>query len=117
MASIYYKTIVKEEEMLKDKFKDIYINYKRKVPAILPTIFPYRRGEKWPFSFRRLIRSQEYKLFLWMIIVVIAFHLKSEFMVEHEKIDIKIIVLIVVAFLLGIIDLIGELLKWKKIDV
>jgi protein-S-isoprenylcysteine O-methyltransferase Ste14 len=115
MIGVYYQTIKKEEEMLEQKFKSEYINYKKHVPAIMPTVFPYPEGEKWSFSLKRLIKSQEYKLFLWMIIMVIAFHLKDEFLIEHETPDAKIIVLFVIAFLLGIIDLIGELLQWKKI--
>jgi predicted translin family RNA/ssDNA-binding protein len=51
-----------------------------------------------------------------MIVVVIAFHLKDELMVEHETPDAKIIGLFITAFLLGIIDLMGELLGWRKID-
>ncbi|MBU2540877.1 MAG: isoprenylcysteine carboxylmethyltransferase family protein [Candidatus Omnitrophica bacterium] len=114
IIGVYYRTIKKEEQMLEQKFKHRYIDYKNKIPAIVPAVSPYREGEKWSFSLKRLIKSQEYKLFLWMIILVIAFHLKEEFLVEHEKIDTKIIVLIVTAFFLGIIDFIGEIIRWKK---
>ncbi len=114
MAAIYYKTIKKEELMLEDKFKENYVNYKKKVPAIFPTIFPYREGEKWSFSFRRLFKSQEYKLFLWMIVLTIAFHLKDEFIREHESMDVKIWGLIIVAFILGIVDLAGEFIRCRK---
>jgi len=111
MAIVYYRTIKKEETMLEVKFKDEYFRYKKKVPAIFPTLFPYRKGEKWPFSFRRLIKNHEYKLFLWVIILMIAFHLKDEIMLEHETMDAKILMLIVVAFILGILDLVGEFVK------
>lgn len=114
MVTVYCRTIKKEEDMLEQRFKDLYVNYKEKVPAIVPTIFSYRKGEKWPFSFKRLIKSQEYKLFIWMLIMVIAFHLKDEFLVEKEKMDKKILVLIIAAFILGIFDLIGEFVKWSK---
>lgn len=114
MAHIYYRTIKNEELMLEEKFKDVYINYKKKVPAIFPTIFPYREGEKWSFSFKRLIKSQEYKLFFWMIILTIVFHLKDEFIVEHEAMDAKIWGLIITAFILGILDLTGEFTKWRR---
>jgi len=113
LVGIYYRTSKKEEQLLGGKFKQQYIEYKNKTPAILPTVSPYREGEKWPFSFKRLIKSQEYKLFLWMIILVIAFHLKDELFVEHETIDKKIIALIISAFVLGSIDFIGEIIKWK----
>lgn len=114
MSAVYYRTIKKEERMLEQKFKQQYIDYKNKIPAIVPTVFPYREGEKWSFSSKRLIKSQEYKLFLWVIIFSIAFHLKEEFLVAHEKIDTKIIVEIAVIFFLAIIDFIGEIIKWKK---
>jgi hypothetical protein len=111
MLFSYWRTMKKEEVMLEEKFKEEYLEYKKKVPAILPGIFPYRRGEKWPFSFRRLMRSKEYKTSLWIIITVILFHLKSEFMVEREKIDAKMITLIIVAVILGLSDLVGEIVK------
>jgi len=114
IAIIYYITIRKEEKMLTDKFRDVYIDYKRKVPAILPTIFRYREGEKWPFSFKRLIKSQEYKLFLWMIVLTIVFHLKDEFIIERESMDIKVWQLIIAAFAFGMLDLIGEFIKYKR---
>ena len=114
IAAVYYSTIKKEEQMLEQKFKDAYINYKKKVPAIFPTIFPYREGEKWPFSLARLIKSQEYKLLLWIIILTIVFHLKHEFITEHETMDAKIWGLIITAFILGILDLTGEFIKWQR---
>ncbi len=114
IASIYYQTIRKEEKMLSEKFREVCINYKRKVPAILPTIFPYREGEKWPFSFKRLIKSQEYKTFLWIIVLTIVFHLKDEFIAEHETMDTKIWQLIFVAFILGMLDLLGKFIKHKR---
>ncbi len=114
MASIYYKTIKSEELMLEERFKEVYDDYKRRVPAIFPTVFPYKEGEKWSFSFRRLHKSKEYKLFLWMIVLTIAFHLKDEFMIEHELMDANILRLIIIAFVLGMLDAFGEFIKWRK---
>ncbi|MDD5617654.1 MAG: isoprenylcysteine carboxylmethyltransferase family protein [Candidatus Omnitrophica bacterium] len=109
----YSATIKKEENMLEAKFGAPYLDYKKNVPMIFPALRPYRKGEKWPFSFKRLIKSQEYKAFFWMIILVIVFHLKEEFISEKEKPDAKIIGLIIAAFILGISDLIGEFIKKK----
>ena len=114
MSLVYYRTIRKEEKMLSDKFRGDYLDYKSKVPAMVPTIFPYRKGEKWPFSFKRLIKSQEYKLFLWMAVLIIVFHLKDEIMVEKEPMDSKKWLLIISAFGLGAIDLLGEFIKHRR---
>lgn len=114
IASVYYKTIKKEEVMLEQKFKDLYVNYKKKVPALMPTIFPYREGEKWPFSIERLIRSQEYKLFIWMIVLVIIFYLKYQILVKHERPNIRISGLIIAMFILIFLDLAGEFVKRRN---
>ncbi|MDD3295818.1 MAG: isoprenylcysteine carboxylmethyltransferase family protein [Candidatus Omnitrophica bacterium] len=113
LSLIYYRTIKKEEAMLKDKFEQVYLDYKKSVPAMIPKIFPYKKGEKWPFSFRRLIRSQEYKLFLWMIVVVIVFHLKEELLAERETLDFKNWFLLGIAMLFILIDLGGEFIKHR----
>jgi len=114
MAIVYYRTIKKEEVMLEEKFKDAFLGYKKKVPAVFPKIIHYREGEKWSFSFKRLIKSQEYKTFLWVIIVMIIFHLKDEIMIEHETIDVKILILFIIAFILGMLDFIGEVIRYRK---
>lgn len=114
MALSYYRTIKKEEKMLQDKFKDEYINYKKEVPAVIPRILPYTKGEKWSFSFKRLIQSKEYKLFFWIIIVVIAFCLKTDLIIEHKPMDIGMWGLIAFALMLGLIDLISEIVKRRN---
>lgn len=114
MAIVYYHTIKKEEAMLETKFKEEYLTYKKKVPPIFPKIFPYHEGEKWSFSLRRLMQSQEYKLFFWVIILAISFHLKDEFIVEHETMDAKIWGLVIAAFIFGMLDFIGEFVKGES---
>ena len=116
IVAVYYRTIKNEEGMLEKKFKDLYIDYRKRVPAIVPTIFPYRLGEKWSFSLRRLIKSKEYKPFIWVVIIIIAFHLKYTLIIKHEKIGAKALALIIVALSLGLLDLFGELMKliYKK---
>lgn len=114
IAVMYCWTMKKEEKQLEEKFGKAYINYKRRIPMLLPTIFPYREGEKWQFNFRRLIKSQEYKLFLWTIALVIAFHLKDEFMIEKEPLEAKYVGLIILVFVLPIVDLVGEYVKARK---
>ena len=114
MAVVYYRTIKKEEVMLEAKFKDAFLRYKKKVPAVFPAIFPYREGEKWSFSFKRLIKSQEYKPFLWVMILVIVFHLKEEIMIEREAMDAKICIEFIIVFILGMFDILGELARYHN---
>lgn len=113
MATVYYRTIKNEEMVLENRFKESYGNYRKRVPAIFPAIFSYAEGEKWPFSFRRLIKSQEYKLVIWITVLVIIFRIKQEIMLEHKTISAGILRLIIIAFLLGLIDLIGEVIRHK----
>lgn len=114
LTIVYYRTIKKEEAMLEAKFKDEYLRYKKKVPAVFPTIFAYPECEKWSFSFKRLIKNHEYKLFLWVIILIIAFHLKDEILIEREAMDMKIWMLLISAFILGMLDVLGELARHRS---
>lgn len=113
MLIVYRRTIRKEERLLEDNFKEEFRDYKKNVPAMLPlSLRPYPKGEKWPFSVERWVRSQEYKLLIWMVVLVITFHLKDELLVEKESLDARIVILITVSFLLGLIDFLGEFIKW-----
>jgi protein-S-isoprenylcysteine O-methyltransferase Ste14 len=114
MAAVYYITGKKEEKSLENKFKAPYLDYKKAVPAILPRVVPYRDGEKWPFSFKRLMQSKEYKLFFWVVIFVVIFYLKEEFIGEQESMNLKMWGFVIVAFLLGLTDLIWELIRRNK---
>lgn len=111
---VYRNTIRKEEKLLHGKFGQEYIDYRKSVGALFPTIFAFKGGQKWGPSLGRYLRSQEYKLVIWMIISVIAFHVKGEFLLEHEPIDIGIFGLIVVAIFLGMIDVVGGIFKKHK---
>lgn len=113
MAVVYAGTIRKEEEMLGARFRE-YADYRKKVPAMIPTPFPYRAGEKWGFSLERLIRSQEYKPLLWFPVIIIIFYLKGKFLVEKEPFDAGKAWLIAVAILLIMMDIGGEIIKWRR---
>ena len=112
---VYRRKIQEEEELLLSRFGDEYLDYKANVPALLPWKFsPYRKGEKWPASLRRYICSQEYKLIIWTIVLMIVFHLKDEFILEGEHLEINTFLLLLAAFLLGIVDVIGEFSRRKN---
>jgi hypothetical protein len=96
--------------MLLNKFGQEYMEYRKSVPVFFPTIFSFKGGQKWGPSIKRYFRSQEYKLFIWIIILVIVFHIKEELFVEKESFDMKIVFLMITAFLLGAIDLAGEII-------
>ncbi len=114
LAAVYTRTIRNEEKMLTDKFGAAYLDYRSKVPAMWPTFHPYAGGEKWPFSWARLWQSREHKLMLWVTIIVIGFHLKEEFMIEGERADAKIIGMIIVACVLGLLDILGEYIRTRQ---
>lgn len=114
MLAVYYRTIKSEERALTMKFGQAYLDYKSKVPRITPTIFRYKAGEKWPFSFKRIIENKEYKLFIWVINIVIIFRLKGYFLIDHESMDMKKMLLIGLFVFLAAIDIGGEIFKWHK---
>jgi protein-S-isoprenylcysteine O-methyltransferase Ste14 len=114
MAIVYYRTIKNEERALTERYKEAYLDYKAKVPAILPTIFPYKTGEKWHFSFARVIENHEYKLFIWVVNITIIFRLKGYFIIDREPMDTKKWLLIILFFVLGAIDIAGEAIKSKR---
>lgn len=115
LITVYTRTVQKEEVMLEQKFREAFLRYRRKVPAFWPAVFPYREGEKWPYSFKRFLRSQEYKLTIWILFIVIFFHVKEKIMVQHAPIDAKILWFVAAALFLAMIDIISEIFKWKRI--
>lgn len=114
LAAAYTRTIRNEEKMLAEKFGAAYFDYRSKVPAMWPAVRPYAGGEKWSFSLERLWHSREHKVFLWVSIIVIAFHLKEELLVDGEKADAKIMALVVTAFVLGSLDVVGEYVRYLR---
>jgi len=111
MAFVYRRTIKEEQRMLTEKFGDAFRDYMKNVPAMFPRLTPYPKGEKWPPSWQRLFESREHKVVIWMVVLVIAFHLKEEHFVEKELLDAKMVALIVGACLLGLVDLFADLFR------
>jgi protein-S-isoprenylcysteine O-methyltransferase Ste14 len=111
MAWVYRNTIHNEEKRLTECFGEAYLDYKKHVPGLFPTLIPYKTGAKWSFSWQRLWESREHKISLWIPIIMIGFHLKDELLVEHEPVDRKIILLISIIVILGLLDMIGEIAR------
>ncbi|MDE2221844.1 MAG: hypothetical protein KGK03_02110 [Candidatus Omnitrophica bacterium] len=109
----YYRTINGEQGMLAAKFKDAYIDYCRHVPAMLPSLIPYTKGEKWPFSLNRLLKSKEHKPAFWVFILLVVFYLKTRLFIEHKALNDNAWTLILIAAGLIILDVIYELNKKK----
>lgn len=107
---VYARTIGHEEKILEEKFGDSYRAYKHEVPRMIPAFLPYRQGDKWPFSFRRIIESQEYKLLFWVFILFVVFYCKEEF-AENKTFLLKQWSMAAVALALALIDLCGEYKK------
>ncbi|MBF0478048.1 MAG: isoprenylcysteine carboxylmethyltransferase family protein [Candidatus Omnitrophica bacterium] len=114
VVSVYFRTIKQEEQMLEDKFKDDYLDYKKKVPAFYPAVLAYSKGEKWPFSFERLMRSKEYKSAIWVIIFIIFIYLKTILLVQKLPMNNRLWALAAIAVLLAATDITGEIIKKGK---
>ncbi len=113
LALVYFRTINDEQGMLLAKFGESYKNYMAKIPAMIPSFNPYPQGEKWPFSLKRLIDSKEHKPFFWVIIMLIAFHLKTRILMEHKMMTPKSWFILGVAAVLILLDVIYEFNKKK----
>lgn len=111
LAVVYYRTIQQEQGMLLNRYGDAYRNYMNKVPAMIPTLIPYSEGEKWPFNLQRLVDSKEHKPVFWVIVIIIAFHLKSRLLIEHQPMTDRNWLLVTFALLLIALDIAYEFNK------
>jgi len=84
LSFMYYRTINAEQGMLLVKFKDAYKDYCKQVPAMVPCLVAYSKGEKWPFSLQRLFKSKEHKTVFWIFILLVVFYLKTRLLIEHK---------------------------------
>ncbi|MDE2215136.1 MAG: hypothetical protein KGJ95_05440 [Candidatus Omnitrophica bacterium] len=109
----YYRTIQGEQGMLSARFKDAYSDYCKQVPAMVPSLIPYGKGEKWPFSLPRLIHSKEHKPFFWVIILLVVFYLKTHLLIEHKSLNAASWLLILMAVFLILLDIAFEFNKKK----
>ena len=111
LGLVYYRTIKAEQGMLLEKFKENYSDYCRKVPAMLPRLVAYGKGEKWPFDMQRLINSKEHKTVFWIFILLVIFHLKTRLLLEHKSMTGTSWILSGVALALILLDLAFECRK------
>jgi protein-S-isoprenylcysteine O-methyltransferase Ste14 len=68
---LYVRTAREEERVLEGMFGEEYREYRRAVPAFLPTLTPYRRGEAG-FQFRRYLYNKEYQAALGVAVMMAA---------------------------------------------
>jgi len=101
LAISYYSTIEQEDCENHKRFGEKFISYKKNVPALIPTCYHYRDGDRWPFSVRRMIRNKEYGRSLVIPAVMIFFYLKEELVVERETATIKMWGLAITALILA----------------
>lgn len=113
LSFMYYRTINGEQGMLLEKFKDAYSNYCKQVPAMIPTLVPYSKGEKWPFSLQRLANSKEHKSVFWIFIILVVFHIKTRVLIEHKNLNDTALNLVTIAVFLILLDAVYEFNKKK----
>jgi len=113
LSFMYYRTIKGEQGMLLAKFKDAYSDYCKQVPAMIPCLIPYNKGEKWPFNLQRLINSKEHKPVFWIYILLVVFYIKTHVLIEHKDLNDNSWSLITIALFLIILDAAYEFNKKK----
>jgi protein-S-isoprenylcysteine O-methyltransferase Ste14 len=114
LSFMYYRTIGLEQGMLLEKFKSAYSDYCKHVPAMIPCLIPYSKGEKWPFNMQRLINSKEHKPVFWIYIILVVFHIKTRVLIEHKGLSDKSWDLVTIALFLIILDAAYEFQKKKS---
>jgi protein-S-isoprenylcysteine O-methyltransferase Ste14 len=115
LSFMYYRTINGEQGMLLAKFKDAFSDYCKHVPAIIPTLIPYSKGEKWPFNLQRLINSKEHKTVFWIFILLVVFHVKTRILIEHKTLSDASWTLVVTAAVVIILDAAYEINKKRSL--
>jgi len=111
LSFMYYRTIKGEQGMLLAKFNGVYQDYCQHVPAMVPCLVPYKRGEKWPFSMQRLLKSKEHKPVFWIFILLVIFQLKTRILIEHKGFNQDSCFLVIIALILIILDVLYEINK------
>jgi protein-S-isoprenylcysteine O-methyltransferase Ste14 len=114
LSFMYYRTIKAEQGMLLERFKEAYSDYCKQVPAMVPCLVPYSKGEKWPFSLSRLINSKEHKPVFWIFILLVVFYLKNHLLIKHLPMTGKSWTLSGIALALILLDIAYEFNKKKK---
>lgn len=85
MYWVYYERIMfAEEQFLRDKFKDTYLNWAKNVPSFIPS-FKNRVPNKYPFSYKKILK-QEKNGFTAIFIVIYLFDVVGTF-VETGQFD------------------------------
>jgi len=113
LSFMYYRTIKGEQGMLLTKFGDAFSDYCKHVPAIIPCLVPYSKGEKWPFNMQRLIKSKEHKTVFWIFILLVVFYLKSRLLIDHKPLTETSWTLIGMSISLIFLDAVYEFNKKK----
>lgn len=87
MYWVYYERIMfAEEQFLRRKFGDTYLNWASKVPAFVPK-FGQRTPNKYPFSIKKVLK-QEKNGFTAIFIVIYLFDVLGTY-VRHGKFDLN----------------------------
>lgn len=110
---LYYERIIfAEEEYLRNKFGDEYLEWASKTPAFFPRFSRYRKADL-PFSFRTAL-SREYSGFFQVIIAFFALESVGEIATNgHLEFDLGWIVLLTIGFVVWLT--VGILKKYTKL--
>ena len=75
---LYRGTIRKEEERLRERFGESYLDYSREVPRLLPRLTPYPSREKASFQWKFLLKHREHVTVTALILCFAVIYLREE---------------------------------------
>ena len=80
---VYRRKMAQEETLLRDELGTAYMVYHAAVPRWLPMWYRYpNRQGRW--SWQGIQASREWKTIIWVLVMIIALHLREEALQERE---------------------------------
>ena len=111
-AFFYVGTVRKEEVVLTNLFGQNYLNYKSKVPAFIPRLYPYESNQPWSYSLQQAHYNGELiRVFVTAVLLSVLY-----FAVYFLKDDLKDLndFLLPGLFILGQVVLLLMTIKHRK---
>jgi protein-S-isoprenylcysteine O-methyltransferase Ste14 len=81
---LYIGTIWEEQEVLREKFGQVYLDYRNAVPMFLPAPWPYTKSQKSPFSITQSFKNGEFIRIFGFLVLMVTISLCRAFFVRRQ---------------------------------